>query len=184
MWKSSGGNFPRVIIRTRWRGAVKCRDGNCREDGASAGKNVSREGHEGSRGTSSVCQLSSCDFVSLVVMRFKLPLAYRLRFGRTAWGDLYLRFALTLSKESGASYFAQAYIPTQPAQAIEDTRISRAHEDPGRQESNFPPARQGAQAGLGKTRFPRIVQRRGEKPRPPAVMPDILRHPVALVTWK
>src|SRR5579864_3541625 len=81
-------------------------------------------------------------------------------------GDLYLRFALTLSKESGASYFAQAYIPTQPAQAIEDTRISHAHEDPGRQESNFPPARQGAQAGLGKTRFPRIIQWRGETPRP------------------
>src|ERR1700736_5879415 len=78
-----------------------------------------------------------------------------------AGGDLYLRFALTLSKESGASYFAQAYIPTQPAQAIEDTRISRAHEDPGRQGSYFPPARQGAQAGLGETRFPRIVQWRG-----------------------
>src|SRR6202166_595549 len=85
-------------------------------------------------------------------------------FGGNGERDLYLRFALTLSKESGASYFAQAYIPTQPAQAIEDTRISRAHEDPGRQESNFPPTRQGAQAGLGKTRFPRLVQRRGEKP--------------------
>src|SRR5579864_5151795 len=81
-------------------------------------------------------------------------------------GDLYLRFALTLSKKAGASYFAQAYIPTQPAQAIEDTRISHAHEDPGRQESNFPPARQGAQAGLGETRFPRIVPWRGENAAP------------------
>ncbi len=90
-------------------------------------------------------------------------------FGGNAGGDLYLRFALTLSKESGAATFhAQAYIPTQPAQAIEDTRISQAHEDPGRQESYFPPARQGAQTGLGKTRFPRIVQWRGrERPRNP-----------------
>jgi hypothetical protein len=108
------------------------------------------------------------------------------RFGGNAGRDLYLRFALTLSKESGASYFAQAYIPTQPAQAIEDTRISRAHEDPGRQESYFPPARQGAKAGLGETRFPRIVQWRGYDCRArPAVVPDILRRaPVALVTWK
>src|ERR1700740_3058489 len=111
------------------------------------------------KGTKDFIRLSACSryVVSFVVMRFRLLLAYRLRFGRTAGGDLYLRFALRLSKESGASYFAQAYIPTQPAQAIEDTRISRAHEDPGRQESTFPPARQGAQTGLGKTRFPRIV---------------------------
>jgi hypothetical protein len=102
-------------------------------------------------------------------------------FGGNAARDLYLRFALTLSKESGASYFAQAYIPTQPAQAIEDTRISRAHEDPGRQESYFPPSRQGAQAGLGKTRFPRIVQRRGEESRVPTRC--CARH-VARVTWK
>jgi hypothetical protein len=49
VWKSSGGNFPRVIIRTRWHRAVKCRDGNCREDGARAGKTANHEGHEGSR---------------------------------------------------------------------------------------------------------------------------------------
>ena len=67
------------------------------------------------------------------------------RFGGNGAGDLYLRFALRLSNESGARTFhAQAYIPTQPAQAIEDTRISHAHEDPGRQEGNFPPARQRA----------------------------------------
>src|SRR5256885_11335261 len=53
-------------------------------------------------------------------------------------------------------FHAQAYIPTQPAQAIEEARISLAHEDPGRPESSFPPPRQGAQAGLSKTRFPRI----------------------------
>src|ERR1035437_8004685 len=87
-------------------------------------------------------------------------------FGGNAGGDLYLRFALTLSNESGASTFhAQAYIPTQPAQAIEDTRISRAHEDPGRQESYFPPPRQGAETGLGETRFPRIAQWRGPERR-------------------
>src|ERR1700688_1669796 len=101
-------------------------------------------------------------------------------FGGNGERDLYLRFALTLTKESGASYFAQAYIPTQPAQAIESTRISHAHEDPGRQESSFPPARQGAQAGLGKTRFPRImfpriIQRRERNPRPPAVVPVLAR---------
>ena len=95
-----------------------------------------------------------------------------LRFGGNARSDLYLQFALTLSKESGASYFAQAYIPTQPAQAIEGARISHAHEDPGRQESNFPPARQGAQAGLGETRFPRIIQCRSERSsRDPAAVP-------------
>jgi hypothetical protein len=87
-------------------------------------------------------------------------------FGGNAGSDLYLRFALIQSKESGASYFAQAYIPTQPAQAIEGTRISQAHEDPGRQESYFPPSRQGAQAGLGETRFPRIVQWRGHNAAP------------------
>ena len=79
--------------------------------------------------------------------------------GTNALCHLYLQFALTLSNESGAATFhAQAYIPTQPAQAIKDSRISHAHEDPGRQEGHFPPARQGAQAGLGKTRFPRIVE--------------------------
>jgi hypothetical protein len=57
------------------------------------------------------------DFIRLSFPSFDFapqiaPLAYRLRFGRMAGGDLYLRFALTLSKESGASYFAQAYIPT------------------------------------------------------------------------
>jgi hypothetical protein len=78
--------------------------------------------------------------------------------GRNRAIHLYLRFALTPSNESGvATFHAQAYIPTQPAQAIQDTRISHAHEDPGRQEGHFPPARQGAQAGLGKTRLPRIV---------------------------
>ena len=81
--------------------------------------------------------------------------------------DLYLQFALTLSNQSGAATFhAQAYIPTQPAQAVQDSRISHAHEDPGRQEGDFPPARQGAQTGLGETRFPRIVQwREPERPR-------------------
>src|ERR1700692_1166710 len=92
-----------------------------------------------------------------------------------AGGDLYLRFALTLSKQSGASYFAQAYIPTQPAQAIESTRISHAHEDQGRKEMDFPPSRQGAQTGLGETRFPRIIQWRVRSPRPPAVEPVISR---------
>jgi len=88
-----------------------------------------------------------------------LSLAYQPTVGRNRAIHLYLRFALTLSNESGvATFHAQAYIPTQPAQAIQDTRISHAHEDPGRQEGHFPPARQGAQAGLGKTRFPRIVQ--------------------------
>jgi hypothetical protein len=110
-----------------------------------------------------LCWFPSCDFVSFVVKAFKIGLlSYELRFGGNAGGDLYLRFALRLSNESGARTFhAQAYIPTQPAQAIKDTRISHAHEDPGRQEGNFPPARQGAQTGLGETRIPRIVQWRG-----------------------
>ena len=79
--------------------------------------------------------------------------------GGSASGHLYSTFALIPLSESGAATFhAQAYIPTQPAQAIQDTWISHAHEDPGRQEGNFPPPRQGAQAGLGKTRFPRVAR--------------------------
>src|SRR5580704_17512837 len=106
------------------------------------------------------------------------------RFGGIAQGDLYLRFALTLSKQSGASTFhAQAYIPTQPAQAIEDTRISHAHEDPGRQEGYFPPARQGAQTGLGETRFPRIVQWRGPSSAQPAVVPVIFTVLWRIAIW-
>jgi len=70
----------------------------------------------------------------------------------TAWAfvrmplpDLYLRFALTLSKQSGAATFhAQTYIPTQPAQAVQEAWIPYAHEDPGRPESSFPPSREGA----------------------------------------
>src|SRR5450631_4107609 len=105
-------------------------------------------------------RVTSC----LVVKGFRIhPYLTESRFGGIAQGDLYLRFALTLSKESGAATFhAQAYIPTQPAQAIEDTRISQAHEDPRRQEGYFPPSCQGAQAGLGETRFPRLVQWRGQ----------------------
>src|ERR1035438_7284680 len=67
------------------------------------------------------------------------------RFGENGGGDLYLRFALTLSNESGARTFhAQAYIPTQPAQAIEEARLSHAHEDPRRSEGSSTPPRQGA----------------------------------------
>jgi hypothetical protein len=164
------------LFRTRMHGAVKWRDGNCRREGAARTKQ-----HQPQRALRITkdfiirLSLPSCDFVSLVVTRF----------GRKARGDLYLRFALRLSKESGASYFAQAYIPTQPAQAIEDTRISHAHEDPGRQESNFPPSRQGAQAGLGETRFPRIIPWRGENAAPIRCEPDHLATlNVALVTWK
>ena len=80
-------------------------------------------------------------------------------FGTSAVRDLYSEFALRALHESGAARFhAQAYIPTQPAQAIQEARISHAHEDPGRPEGSIPPPRQGAQAGLGETRFPRVVQ--------------------------
>jgi ribonuclease P protein component len=71
---------------------------------------------------------------------------------------LYLSFVLTLSKESGAAPFhAQAYIPAQPAQAKQNTRLSHAHEDPGRPEGSFPPPRQGAQAGRRQARLPRVA---------------------------
>src|SRR5271165_2549087 len=71
---------------------------------------------------------------------------------------LYLPFALTLSTESGAAIFhAQAYIPTQPAQAKQEAWFSHAHEDPGRQKGDFPPPRQGTEAGLRKTRLPRVA---------------------------
>src|SRR6202140_4326396 len=71
---------------------------------------------------------------------------------------LYSTFALTLSTESGAAIFhAQAYIPTQPAQAKQEAWLSHAHEDPGWPEGNFPPPRQRAQAGLREARLPRVV---------------------------
>jgi len=80
--------------------------------------------------------------------------------GANAHADLYLQFVLSLWNESGAATFhAQAYIPTQPAQAIEKARISLAHEDPRRPKSSFSPPRQGAQAGLCETRFPSIEGR-------------------------
>jgi hypothetical protein len=63
-------------------------------------------------------------------------------FGANARADLYLQIVLSLSNESGAATFhAQAYIPTQPAQAIEKARISLAHEDPRRPKSSFSPPR-------------------------------------------
>ena len=71
---------------------------------------------------------------------------------------LYSSFTLgPSSSQEQLLFHAQAHIPTQPAQAIEEARISHAHEDPGRPEGAIPPPRQGAQAGLGETRFPRIV---------------------------
>ena len=80
--------------------------------------------------------------------------------GANAHADLYLQFVQSLWNESGAATFhAQAYIPTQPAQAIEKARISLAHEDPRRPKSSFSPPRQGAQAGLCETRFPSIEGR-------------------------
>jgi hypothetical protein len=70
---------------------------------------------------------------------------------------LYSSFVLIPSTESGAATFhAQAYIPTQPAQAVQEARIPHAHEDPGRPKSSISPPRQGAQAGLCETRLPRI----------------------------
>jgi ribonuclease P protein component len=60
--------------------------------------------------------------------------------------------------ESGAAIFhAQAYIPTQPAQAKQEAWFSHAHEDSGRQKGDFPPPRQGAEAGFRKARLPRVA---------------------------
>jgi ribonuclease P protein component len=60
--------------------------------------------------------------------------------------------------ESGAAIFhAQAYIPTQPAQAKQEAWFSHAHEDPGRQKGDFPPPRQRAEAGFREARLPRIA---------------------------
>jgi ribonuclease P protein component len=71
---------------------------------------------------------------------------------------LYFLFAITLSTESGAAIFhAQAYIPTQPAQAKQEAWFSHAHEDPGRQKGDFPPPRQGTETGLRETRLPRVA---------------------------
>ena len=110
--------FRESLFRTPMHRAVKCRDSNCRGDGAArvcggCEKNINHEGHEGSR---RFCwgRFPSCYFVSFVVKGFRIhPYLTESRFGGIAQGDLYLRFALTLSKESGAATFhAQAYIPT------------------------------------------------------------------------
>ena len=62
--------------------------------------------------------------------------------------------------QSGAAIFhAQAYIPTQPAQAKQEAWLSHAHEDPGRQEGYLPPPRQRAEAGLREARLPRVAFR-------------------------
>src|SRR5258708_33560443 len=79
-------------------------------------------------------------------------------FAPIAPRHLYSLFALTPSNESGAATFhAQAYIPTQPAQAIQEARLSHAHKDPRRQEGDFPPPRPGPQTRLGDTRVPRLA---------------------------
>lgn len=89
---------------------------------------------------------------------FPSPHPTLLLFGTNAAPHLYSTFGSRPLNESGAATFhAEAYIPTQPAQAIEEARISLAHEDPGRPEGSFPPPRQGAQAGLCKARIPRII---------------------------
>ena len=90
--------------------------------------------------------------------RARVPAPHRQPpFAQGASCHLYCWFAIRLTNRSGASTFhAQTYIPTQPAQAIEEARLSHAHEDPGRPEGASAPPRQGAQAGLGETRFPRV----------------------------
>src|SRR5258708_19779687 len=76
-------------------------------------------------------------------------------FAPIAPRHLYSLFALTPSNESGAATFhAQPYIPTQPAQAIQQARLSHAHEDPGRQEGDSPPPPQAPQTPLAQPRLP------------------------------
>jgi hypothetical protein len=95
---------------------------------------------------------------------------------------LYLKFIRRPSNQSGDSTFhAQTHVPTEPAQAIEEARIPLAHEDPRRPESSLAPPRQGAQAGLGETRFPRIVQRRGHEC---PLTRDCARHSGRLVSLR
>ncbi len=138
VWKTSAGIFPRTPIQHWNSWTVKCRDSNCRGEGAEFAVNpTSRK--SGETWARNFLLLSST---------FRRPV------GRNPRADLYLQFALRPTNESGAAIFhAQAYIPTQPAQAIEEARLSRAHEDPGRPESSVAPPRQGAQAGLGEARF-------------------------------
>jgi ribonuclease P protein component len=79
-------------------------------------------------------------------------------FALTPPRHLYSSLALTLSTESGAAIFhAQAYIPTEPAQAKQEAWLSHAHENPGRPEGDFPPPRQGAKARFREARLPRVA---------------------------
>ena len=80
------------------------------------------------------------------------------QFGIDAPRHLYSSFAFTPSTELGVAIFhAQAYIPTEPAQAKQEAWLSHAHEDPRRPEGDFPPPRQGTQAGFRETRIPRVA---------------------------
>lgn len=86
------------------------------------------------------------------------PLPGAPAFALTAPAHLYLSFVLTLSTEPGVAIFhAQAYIPTEPAQAKQEAWISHAHENPGRQKGDFPPPRQGTEACIREARIPRIA---------------------------
>src|SRR5579871_6010693 len=73
------------------------------------------------------CETEGLSLMRLLIYTYGLPLDCR-------------------TNQEQLTFHAQAYIPTQPAQAIQEARISHAHEDPGRPEGSCPPPRQGAQA--------------------------------------
>jgi len=129
--KSSRAFFSRTRFGTRSRAPVKCQGCNC----------------------NSTVQQRAASFPERAELRTESgeqKLRTDERELRTALcpqpsRHLYSTFALTLSRESGAAIFhAQAYIPTQPAQAKQEAWLSHAHEDPGRQKGDFPPRAKGA----------------------------------------
>ena len=82
------------------------------------------------------------------------------QFACQARRTVYFWFALSnfLPVRSAVSN-AEAHIPTQPSSPVQDARVSFSHEDQERTGGDFPPSRQGTQARLRNTRFPRVSQR-------------------------
>jgi ribonuclease P protein component len=152
--KSSPAIFFRIRFGTPSCAPVKCQRGNCNADDASGrGEIFFPAGAEGR----AMRNCGSNRAPTLETRNWK-PETAPPPFALTPLRHLYLPFAITPSTESGAAIFhAQAYIPTQPAQAKQEAWISHAHEDPGRPEGDFPPPRQGTEAGFREARLSRVA---------------------------
>ncbi len=157
--KSSREKFSRFSFGTLSIIAVKYREYNCRERGATRRDSEEKFASHERDAPANPAKVFLCDPSHSKSADRKEPLHFQSHadlagidpsfgFALRRVPHLYLSFAHTLSSQLGARIFhAEAYIPTQPAQAEQEARLPRAHEDPGRPEGTFAPPRQGAQAG-------------------------------------